>query len=74
MVEGARPTKADELITRLDLNEERLKKWHDVIEKIYLHIAPNGLIEQFEGYYQRRDIDSRHAGAAHKVSAGDLRH
>ena len=60
MLEGLKedaPTKANELITRLDLNEERLKKWHDVIEKIYLHIAQNGLIEQFEGYYQRKDID-----------------
>src|SRR5687767_399632 len=51
------PQKANELITRLDLNEERLRKWRDVIQKIYLHIAPNGLIEQFEGYYQRKDID-----------------
>ena len=51
------PQKANELITRLDLNEDRLRKWHDVIENIYLHIAPNGLIEQFEEYYQRKDID-----------------
>jgi trehalose/maltose hydrolase-like predicted phosphorylase len=51
------PDKADELIERLDLSEERLKKWHDVMEKIYLHIEPSGLIEQFQGYYQRRDED-----------------
>ena len=51
------PQKANELIERLDLNDERLKHWHDVIEKIYLHIEPSGLIEQFEGYYQRKDID-----------------
>ena len=51
------PEKADELIERLNLTEERLKKWPDVIEKIYLHIEPSGLIEQFEGYYQRRDED-----------------
>src|SRR5687767_907057 len=51
------PQKANELITRLDLNEERLRKWRDVIQKIYLHIEPSGLIEQFEEYYQRKDID-----------------
>ena len=51
------PHKADELTVQLDLNEERLSKWRDVIEKIYLHIGPTGLIEQFEGYYQRKDID-----------------
>ena len=50
------PEKANELIAQLELNEERLEKWRDVIEKIYLHIEPNGLIEQFEGYYQRTDI------------------
>jgi trehalose/maltose hydrolase-like predicted phosphorylase len=51
------PHKADELTTQLDLNNERLSKWRDVIENIYLHIEPTGLIEQFEGYYQRKDID-----------------
>ena len=51
------PQKANELIARLDLDEERLRKWRDVIEKIYLHIEPSGLIEQFEEYYQRKDID-----------------
>jgi kojibiose phosphorylase len=51
------PEKAEELIERLDLNEERLNKWHDVIEKVHLHIEPSGLIEQFEGYYQRKDIE-----------------
>jgi trehalose/maltose hydrolase-like predicted phosphorylase len=51
------PDKAEELIERLDINEKRLKKWRDVIEKIYLHIEPSGLIEQFEGYYQRKDVD-----------------
>jgi trehalose/maltose hydrolase-like predicted phosphorylase len=49
--------KANELIERLDLNKDRLKKWQDVIEKIHLHIEPSGLIEQFEGYYQRTYID-----------------
>jgi kojibiose phosphorylase len=51
------PAKADELVDRLDLNEQRFEKWHDVIEKIYLHIEPSGQIEQFEGYYQRKDIN-----------------
>ena len=51
------PEKANKLITGLDLNESRLEKWHDVIEKVYLHIESSGLIEQFEGYYQRREVD-----------------
>ena len=51
------PEKASELIEQLDLTEERLNHWRAVSEKIYLHIEPNGLIEQFEGYYQRKDVD-----------------
>src|SRR4030095_16083270 len=51
------PEKASELITGLDLNEERLEKWRDVIGKVHLHVEPSGLIEQFEGYYQRKEVD-----------------
>jgi trehalose/maltose hydrolase-like predicted phosphorylase len=51
------PQKANILIASLDLNEERLSQWREVMEKIHLHVEPSGLIEQFEGYYQRRDID-----------------
>ena len=51
------PEKARELVDRLDLRDQRLETWRDVIEKIYLHIEPSGLIEQFEGYYQRKDVD-----------------
>jgi kojibiose phosphorylase len=51
------PAKAADLITQLDLTKERLDKWRDVIEKMYLPVGPDGLIEQFEGYFQRKDID-----------------
>ena len=51
------PAKARELIEKLDLKDQRLETWRAVIEKIYLHIDLSGLIEQFEGYYQRKDID-----------------
>ena len=51
------PEKAGELADRLDLSQARFAKWRDVIDKIYLHIEPTGLIEQFESYYQRKDID-----------------
>jgi kojibiose phosphorylase len=51
------PEKAGQLIEELDLRAERLESWRNVIRRIYLHIEPSGLIEQFEGYYQRKDID-----------------
>lgn len=51
------PAKAAELAERLDLTEARLAHWQAVIDKIYLPVLPNGLIEQFEGYFQRQDVD-----------------
>jgi kojibiose phosphorylase len=51
------PAKAAELIDRLDLSHERLAHWRDVRDKIYLPIQPSGLIEQFDGYFQRTDVD-----------------
>lgn len=44
--------KAAELRASLDLNTERLAKWRDVIEKVWLlEDAETGLMEQFQGYF-----------------------
>ncbi len=51
------PHQASRLIERLDLNAERLEKWKDVIQRMFLPIGDDGLIEQFEGYFQRRDVN-----------------
>jgi kojibiose phosphorylase len=50
------PEGAKDLIGRLDLSNRRLAHWQDVIEKIHLPVEPSGLIEQFEGYFQRKDV------------------
>ncbi len=51
------PTKAAEIRECLDLDEKRLIHWREVIARMYLPMTPSGLIEQFEGYFQRRDVD-----------------
>ena len=51
------PGKAQELTQKLDLSPQRLGHWKEVIDRIYLPMRPDGLIEQFEGYFQRRDVD-----------------
>ena len=51
------PFKAIELGRLLDLSEERLAHWREVIEKMYLATSPSGVIEQFEGYFQLKDVD-----------------
>lgn len=56
-LEANAPAKAAELRIRLDLNPARLSKWQDVIDRIYLPQPVEGVIEQFEGYFQRRYVD-----------------
>ncbi len=51
------PAKAADLIGNLSLTPQTLTRWRDVIGKVYLHIGASGLIEQFEDYFQRKDID-----------------
>src|SRR5205085_4041102 len=51
------PERRAELVTQLDLTPARLAHWRDVIERIYLPVSPAGVIEQFEGYFQRREVD-----------------
>jgi len=51
------PAKAEELIESLDLSAERQAKWQDVIAKIHLNIEPSGVVEQFQGYFQRKFVD-----------------
>ena len=50
-------SKAEELTQRLELTPELLTKWRDVLTRIYLPVRSDGLIEQFEGYFERREVD-----------------
>ncbi|GIV65670.1 MAG: kojibiose phosphorylase [Bellilinea sp.] len=53
-----KPDKAAALRRLLELDENELARWREVAEKIYWkQDAASGLIEQFEGYFQRRQID-----------------
>jgi len=57
-LEERAPDKADELRRSLELDENELTRWREVAEKIYWkQDDSSGLIEQFEGYFQRRQID-----------------
>jgi trehalose/maltose hydrolase-like predicted phosphorylase len=50
------PAKANELAQRLELTSELLSQWRNVLANIFVSIRSDGLIEQFEGYFQRRDV------------------
>jgi beta-phosphoglucomutase len=52
------PDRANELAQQLDLNTERLQHWADIIGCMrVLHDPESGLIEQFEGYFEREDVN-----------------
>jgi kojibiose phosphorylase len=52
------PKKAAELKSRLNLTEERLAHWQDVIEKLKRSWDPqSGLFEQFDGFFQLKSVD-----------------
>ena len=52
------PAKASALTAALDLSEDRLAQWGDVIGKMYLSLdEKTGLIEQFAGFFALTDAD-----------------
>lgn len=52
------PAQAAALAERLDLTPARLEHWADVIARLYTGYDPEtGLIEQFAGFFARRDLD-----------------
>ena len=57
-MKDAHPTEWRRLNRRLQLKEDEFKRWQEVIDRIYIPFdAKTKLVEQFEGYFQRRDVD-----------------
>lgn len=50
------PERAAELTARLDLTPERLAHWQDVVERMYIPRHADGLFEQFDGFFDLRDV------------------
>jgi beta-phosphoglucomutase len=54
----ADPGRAAELERQLDLTQERLSHWADIIGCMFVpHDPETGLIEQFEGFFDLEDVD-----------------
>jgi trehalose/maltose hydrolase-like predicted phosphorylase len=56
-LEAHAPPGAAALSAELDLSPERLARWRDVIARIYLPVREDGVLEQFEGYFERKPVD-----------------
>src|SRR5579864_8152252 len=52
------PGKADELTKQLNLTENLLEHWHDVIARMRIpQDKQTGLFEQFDGFFQLEPLD-----------------
>jgi kojibiose phosphorylase len=52
------PAKAEDLVAHLDLSEARMAHWADVLGCLFIPQDPEiGLIEQFEGFFDLRDVE-----------------
>jgi kojibiose phosphorylase len=56
-LQGTYPEKAAEIDSRLTISEDRRSRWRDIVQNIWLLGGPNGLIEQFDGFFKIPDID-----------------
>jgi beta-phosphoglucomutase len=52
------PQRATELERQLDLTQDRLRRWADIVGCMFVpHDPESGLIEQFEGFFDLQDVD-----------------
>ncbi len=52
------PDRAAELEVRLGLTSDRLRRWADIVEAMFVpHDPESGLIEQFEGFFDLEDVN-----------------
>lgn len=45
------------IVEKIDLKKEELVKWKDITNKMNLRINKNHIIEQFEGYFDLKELD-----------------
>ncbi len=46
-----------ELTTRLDISDEEIARWGDISRRMYVPFHDDGIISQFEGYDELRELD-----------------
>ncbi|MFP4556491.1 MAG: beta-phosphoglucomutase family hydrolase [Bacteroidales bacterium] len=49
--------KKKKVLEKIDLNEDELQKWHKEIRRMSLSISDEGIIEQFDGYFELKELD-----------------
>lgn len=50
------PRKLGSIAKKIGLMKQEVEKWRETAEKIVFLISPAGLIEEFEGYFNKKDV------------------
>ncbi len=50
-------TRRNELLNELEIDEEELDRWNDICYKMFIPFHGDGIISQFEGYENLKEID-----------------
>ena len=49
--------KKGQVLDKIKLSEDELKKWHEEVEKMNLVISDDGIVSHFEGYFDLKELD-----------------
>jgi beta-phosphoglucomutase family hydrolase len=50
-------TSRNELVERLNLSEGEIERWNDIVSRINLVISEDGIIAQYDGYFDLKELD-----------------
>jgi len=50
-------TAKERLVKRIRLKEEELERWKDITKQIHIPISDDGILEQFDGYFELKELD-----------------
>ncbi|MEA3351823.1 MAG: beta-phosphoglucomutase family hydrolase [Chloroflexota bacterium] len=51
------PAAKDVLIEKIQMSDEELKHWRDIGQRLNISISDEGILEQFEGYFELEELD-----------------
>jgi len=57
LLEKLPPESRQALMHKLELNEGEVERWQDIGSRINLVISPEGIIAQYDGYFNLRELD-----------------
>ncbi|MEW6718455.1 MAG: beta-phosphoglucomutase family hydrolase [Chloroflexota bacterium] len=51
------PHEKKNLLKRINLGDKELTRWKDIIRRIHIPLSEDGVLEQFEGYFDLQELD-----------------